>query len=118
VVELGHINIAMEVSMLVSHSACPRVGHLDVVFHAFSYINQYNKVVWSEADQLDYNWTDFYGDDWEAIPVNAPKPLGATVQMTAFVDVDNAGNMLTRRSHTGVLRSLTYLMVHKTAEHC
>jgi hypothetical protein len=111
-VELGRIEIAVEVSMLASHLACPRVRHLDAVLHVFANINQYNKsilafdpskVVWSEADQLDYNWSDFYGDEREAIPANALKPLGATVQMTAFVDADHAGNLLMRRSRTGVL---------------
>jgi Reverse transcriptase (RNA-dependent DNA polymerase) len=111
-VELGRIDIAVEVSMLSSHLACPRVGHLDAVFHIFSYLNQYNKsilafdpskVSWSEADQVDYNWSDFYGDEREAIPPNAPVPLGESVQMTVFVDADHAGNLLTRRSRTGVL---------------
>jgi hypothetical protein len=69
-VELGRIDIAVEISMLSLHLACPRVGHLDAVFHIFSYLNQYNKsilafdpskVSWSEADQIDYNWSDFSG---------------------------------------------------------
>jgi hypothetical protein len=62
-----------------------------------------SKVSWSEADQVDYNWSDFYGDEREAIPPNAPVPLGESVQMTVFVDADHAGNLMTRRSRTGVL---------------
>jgi hypothetical protein len=111
-VELGRTDIAVEVSMLSSHLVCPRIGHLDAVFHIFSYLNQYNKlnlafdpskVSWSEVDQIDYNWSDFYGDEREAIPPNAPVPLGESVQMTVFVDADHAGNLLTRRSRMGVL---------------
>jgi hypothetical protein len=111
-VELGRIDIAVEVSMLSLHLACPRVGHLDAVFHIFSYLNQYNKsilafdpskVSWSEADQVEYNWSDFYWDEKEAIPPNAPVPLGEPVQMTVFVDADHAGNLMTRRSRMGVL---------------
>jgi hypothetical protein len=49
------------------------------------------------------SWSDFYGDEQEAIPPNAPVPLGESVQMTVFVDADHAGNLLTRRSRTGVL---------------
>jgi hypothetical protein len=59
--------------------------------------------LWSEADQVDYNWSDFYGNEREAIPPNAPVPLGESVQMTVFVDADHARNLLTRRSRTGVL---------------
>jgi hypothetical protein len=39
----------------------------------------------------------------EEIPSNAPPPKGKPVQMTAFIDADHAGDMVTRRSRTGVL---------------
>merc|ERR1712127_1017188 len=32
-----------------------------------------------------------------------PEPLGAPVDSTAFEDSDHAGNVITRRSHTGIL---------------
>ena len=32
-----------------------------------------------------------------------PKPLGRSVNINSFVDADHAGNLATRRSHTGIL---------------
>eukprot|EP00978_Attheya_sp_CCMP212_P027634 scaffold93029_cov53-Attheya_sp.AAC.6 len=41
-VELGHIDIHVEVALLSSHLAMPRKGHLDqVVFHIFAYLKKY-----------------------------------------------------------------------------
>ena len=39
----------------------------------------------------------------EGIPSNVPKPRGRPVQMSVFVDVDHAGDKITRRSRTGIL---------------
>ena len=37
-VEMGRIDIAMEVSLLASHVALPREGHLEAVFHMYAYL--------------------------------------------------------------------------------
>jgi hypothetical protein len=39
----------------------------------------------------------------EELPPRCPKPLGRAVDITCFVDADHAGNVITRRSHTGIL---------------
>jgi len=49
------------------------------------------------------DWTDFYGDVSEAIPPKMPKPRGNPVNTTCFVDANHAGNLVTRRSQTGIL---------------
>ena len=49
------------------------------------------------------DWSDFYGDVKEEIPEDAPEPLGEPIRITAFVDADHAGNVVTRRSQTGYL---------------
>jgi hypothetical protein len=36
--ELGRIDIVVEVSMLSSHTAMPRVGHLEAIYHIFAYL--------------------------------------------------------------------------------
>ena len=46
-------------------------------------------------------WEEFYPDAEEAIPGNAPPPRGKPVYVGCYVDANNAGNLLTRRSHTG-----------------
>jgi len=48
-------------------------------------------------------WKDFYHDAREEVPIRMPEPLGNPVQVLAFVDANHAGNMKTRRSHTGIL---------------
>ncbi len=111
-VELGRIDIHIDVSLLSSHLAQPRIGHLEQIFHIFSYLKHHensnlvfdpNYVSWDSAGFTQYDWTEFYKDATEALPPNAPPPRGNPVQINAFVDADHAGNKITRRSHTGIL---------------
>jgi len=111
-VELGRIDIYIDVAMLSSHLAEPRVGHLEQVFHIFSYLKHHinshlvfdpQYVAWENAEFKEHDWQEFYRDAQEAIPTNAPEPRGHAVQMNAFVDANHAGNKITRRSHTGIL---------------
>jgi hypothetical protein len=39
----------------------------------------------------------------EEPPPRMPEPRGKAVDITCFVDADHAGNVATRRSHTGIL---------------
>ena len=39
-VELGRVDIATEISLLSSHLAYPRVGHLEVALHLMGYLKQ------------------------------------------------------------------------------
>jgi hypothetical protein len=50
-----------------------------------------------------FNWTKFYGDVEEAIPVDMPKPLGKDVDIHMMCDSDHAGDKRTRCSCTGFL---------------
>ena len=110
--ELGRIDIMIEVSMLSSHNAMPREGHLDAIYYIFAYLKKHENstMVFDSAlpfmDERRFksvNWFDFYGDVEEAIPPNMPEPMGNSVKMTCFVDSDHAGNLATRRSQTGIL---------------
>jgi hypothetical protein len=62
-----------------------------------------NYVTWETEAFIQHDWTEFYKDAKEQIPVNAPSPRGHAVQINGFVDADHAGNKVTRRSHTGIL---------------
>jgi hypothetical protein len=58
---------------------------------------QINELVFkSNAD-----WRDFYEDVTEELPPNMPEPRGQPVVGSCFVDANHAGNLITRRSHTG-----------------
>ena len=49
------------------------------------------------------NWKPFYGDVEEELPPKMPEPLGHPVSIHAFVDANHAGNVVTRRSHSGII---------------
>jgi hypothetical protein len=109
-VELGRIDIITEVSMLSTYLCLPREGHLDAVFHVFSYLalHQNSRVVFDptypSVDMgafIQTDWKSMYGDVKETIPPDAPVPRGKEVELRLFVDSDHAGEQFTRRSRTG-----------------
>ena len=111
-VELGRIDIAVETSLLSSHMAAPRKGHLLAMLHVFAYLMHYprSKMVFDSARKnikmrsCDPSaWKDFYYDAKEPIPADMPEPRGKAAQLIAFVDSDHAGDLLIRRSRTGYL---------------
>ena len=55
------------------------------------------------SEEASRDWAAFYPEAKEEIPVDAPPSLGKGVQITCFVDVDHVGDLVTRRSRTGVL---------------
>eukprot|EP00957_Ditylum_brightwellii_P111301 8487963-Ditylum_brightwellii.AAC.1 len=57
------------------------------------------------------DWVDFYGDVSEEIPTDMPEPLWKSVEMTAWVDSDHAGNLATRQSQTGHLIFLNQALI-------
>jgi hypothetical protein len=111
-VELGRVDIYYEVSVLAQYLALPRIGHLQAVYHIFSYLNKHDKsrIIFDHADPIydpnafiETDWTEFYGDVEEEMPPQMPEPLGSSINMTAFVDANHAGNVVTHRSHTGII---------------
>ena len=103
-VELGQIDIHVEVSLLSHYLAMPRKGHLEHVCHIFAYLKKYNrsKIVFDDMacdwkqKFIAQDWRDFYPDSKEDIPLDMPKALGNSVQINKFVDADHAGNKVTR----------------------
>ena len=111
-VELGRLDIYTEVSLLSQHLALPRVGHLEAVYHIFAYLNKHEKstIIFDPTDpvpitptQAKPDWSSFYEDLAEELPPRMPEPLGNSVNVHVFVDANHAGNVVTRRSHTGIL---------------
>ena len=49
------------------------------------------------------DWVGFYGDVAEEDPPRMPEPLGEPVLTYTFVDSNHASNVVTSRSHTGIL---------------
>ena len=117
-IELGRIDILTEVSCLSQHLAEPRDGHLIAVYKIFKYLDACLKkdkgrivfdgkfksvtnVIFNDVHRDE--WKDFYSDAEEQLPINGPEPLGNPARLSVYVDANHAGNMKTRRSHTGIL---------------
>ena len=41
--EIGRVDILLEISLLSTHLASPRIGHLEQVFHIFGYLEESSK---------------------------------------------------------------------------
>jgi len=113
-VELGRIDIFHEVSVLSQYQASPRVGHLETLYHVFAYLKNHldmGRVAYDPSTPIidesvfvgNADWKDFYGDVEEEKPPKMPVPRGNPVIISAFVDANHAGNVVTRRSHTGII---------------
>jgi hypothetical protein len=90
----------------------PRQGHLEAVYHVFAYLKQHlnSTLVFDErlpdideSSFIQVDWGGFYGTEKEEMPPRMPKARGNSVRVSCFVDADHAGNVVTRRSHTGIL---------------
>ena len=105
-VELGWIDIHVQVAMLSSYVAQPHQGHLEAVFHIFAYLRKYkrSKVVFDNTCMnccggnkfQVVDWKDFYPEASEPIPPNVPELHVKCVQLNCFVDTDHAGNQITQ----------------------
>ena len=111
-VELGLVDVLLETAMMSTHLALPRVGHLEQVYHGFGYLKGASKrCIFLDPQHPDvdersftkYDWTDFYRDADGRAPSDMPPPRGHAVSMHCFVDLDHAGDKVTRRSQTGLL---------------
>jgi transposase InsO family protein len=116
IIEIGRLDIETEVSMLATHMAMPRLGHLYAVFRVFAYLKAKHNArrifdptypkIFHDKFKANEDWKTQYGDIEEAIPPNAPEPRGKPVVIRYFVDSDHAGNLVTRRSRTGYIGML------------
>ena len=124
IVELGRVDVCLEVSMMSSHMAMPREGHLNEVLHIFSYLRKYHnaEMVFDPSDP-DIDESKYEKMDWassefghiegkEELPSNMPEPRGLGFVLRAKVDADHASDTTTRRSRTGFLIYINSALVH------
>ena len=119
-VEIGRVDIIMEVSKMASQMAALREGHLETLLHMFGFlkINHNSRMAYDPLyPMIDMSafkkcdWKQFYGDVKEAIPSNAPKPRGKDVDLRMYADSDYAGERRTRGSRTGLFVFLNTALV-------
>ncbi len=115
IVKLGRVDINVKVSMMSSHLALPRVGHLREIYHVFAYLKAHSntKMVFNLMPvAVDMNL--FEQQDWlylpygceglkEELPHNMPKACSPLMTMQVYVDTNHAGALITQRSQTGFL---------------
>ena len=124
IVELGRVDICLEVSMMSSHLALPRQGHLQQLLHMFAYLKKYHnaELVLDPSDPV-VEMNQFERRDWttsefghvmgkEELPPNMPQPRGQGFTMRVKVDADHASDTVTRRSRTGFLVYLNSALIY------
>ena len=104
----------MPVYLLSSYLMSTRLGlgHMDQVFHCFTYLGKYkcSKMVFDdtypnfgETSFFKYSlWKNYYPEAQKPIPVNTPKARGNKVITSCFIDADHARCKANRKSHTGI----------------
>ena len=126
IVELGHIDITCEASMMASCMALPRNGHLEQLYHMFAYLKaKHNSEMVFDPSEPEIDENQFpkedlndtvYGSCSEVKPVNMPDPRGYGFKIRAYVDSDHAGDSTTRRSRTGFIVFLNCAPVYWTSK--
>jgi hypothetical protein len=124
IVELGRVDICLECSMLLSHLALPREGHLHQVFHIFAHLRKYHnsELVCDPSDpcvdDIGFELQDWTSSEFghlqgnEELPPNMPQPRGLGFTMSAKVDADHAADTVTRRSRTRFLVRLNSSLIY------
>ncbi len=114
-IELGRLDIFVEVLQLSQHQVLPRRGHLEALYHIFAYLKRHDengaRIVFDRKssciDERVFNsnadWQDFYGDICKELPPNMPISQCIDVNISCFVDANHAGNAITWQSHTGII---------------
>ena len=121
-VELGRVDICVEVSLLSSHMALPREGHLPHLYQVFAYLKSHHnfEMVFDPSEPV-IDKSLFVRQDWSAnvygnnlkeeLSANMPESSGQGFVMSAYVDSDHAGDVATRRSRTGFLVFLNSALI-------
>ena len=124
IVELGRVDICLEVSMMSSQLALPREGHLEQVLHIFAHLKKYhNAEIVYDPTEPNIDESLFEAKDWassefghldgkEELPPNQPQPRGFGFTIRAKVDADHASDSVSRRSRTGFLVWVNSSLVH------
>ena len=108
-IEPGRVDILTKVLQLSCFQAMPWEGHLEACYSILVYLHKHPTIslffhpscINIQQDHFkSQDWTDFYGDGVEELPPDMPELLDEAVKVTAFVDSNHAGNLVTQRLQT------------------
>eukprot|EP00957_Ditylum_brightwellii_P028040 2117295-Ditylum_brightwellii.AAC.1 len=114
-VKLGRIDIFLKVSLMSSHLAMPREGHMTEVLRVFAHLRKYyntelmfdpsdpvvDKLVFEQRDWVSSEFGHVQGK--EEVPSNMPESRDMGFVMRANVDADHAGDIITRQTRTNFI---------------
>jgi hypothetical protein len=115
ILELGCVDIEVEVSMMSLHLALPRVGHLKEIYQIFAYLKAHSntKMVFNPTsatpdmslfERQDWSYSPYGCEGFnKELPGNMPNSYGPSMTMRVFVDADHAGDLNPQRSQTGLI---------------
>jgi len=113
VVSLGRFDIATAVMTMSRFRVEPREGHLNRLKRIYGYLKNFKSgqiryrtglPERGEEQVVKYDWAySVYGNCKEAIPKDAPKARGKTVDITTYVDANLFHDLITGRAVTGIL---------------
>ena len=119
--EIGKIEVLIEVSLISTHLVPPREIHLEQVLCIYGFLRIHNKMrlmfdcsypqIISKFFK-EYNRFDLYMDANEDFPPYIPESRGHKVSISMFVDFYLAEGKSARCSQTGVL-----IFIHKDPTH-
>jgi len=94
IVELGRTDICCEVSMLSSHLALPREGHLQQVYHVFAYLKaKHNARLVFDATYPNIDIDEFPKQDWSSFYGDVKEEMGIPVGDPTFIYGDNKSGL-------------------------
>jgi hypothetical protein len=115
-ISIGHFDIAVHVMTMSSFRASPHHGHLERVKCMVGYLSKFRfaelRVLTDEPDFSDievakYDWSkSINGNVSEAVPKDAPEPLGKPITTTHYQDANLYHDIITGRSVTATLHFL------------
>jgi hypothetical protein len=115
-ISIGHFDIAVHVMTMSSFRASPRRGHLERVKHMVGYLSKFcfaelriltEEPDFSDIEVAEYDWSkSVYGNVGEAVPKDAPEPLGKPVTTTHYQDANLYHDIITGRSVTAIFHFL------------
>ena len=116
--KIGRLDVLLETALLPQYMVAPRTGHLRQALNVFAYLKAHDRT-WMVFDpcKFDVEWITMnaepnpweraevmrklYPDATDQNPLDMPKPLGNSIQLTMSVDADHAGNQVTRSPTQG-----------------